>query len=54
MPWYTNPDTTCKVLNRLANRYEHQTLAGLKSLLDHATQLIWVKQERYYESNQQR
>jgi hypothetical protein len=53
MPWYTNPVITCKVLNKIANRYERTALQELKSVLDHVTRLIWVKQEQYYESIQQ-
>lgn len=47
MPWYTNPALTCKVLNRIANRYDHTALQDLKSALDRATALIWMKQENY-------
>jgi len=54
MPWYTNPVITCKVLNKIANRYERTELKNLKSVLDHATELIWRKQENYYDSSQQK
>jgi hypothetical protein len=54
MPWYTNPLVTCKVLNKIANRHDSSKLLDLKSALDHATELIWKKQEQYYESNRQR
>jgi hypothetical protein len=50
MPWYTNPTLTCKVLNRIANRYPRATLKDLKTTLDNATQLIWSKQEHYYKN----
>ncbi|MEI6701930.1 MAG: hypothetical protein WCL71_00160 [Deltaproteobacteria bacterium] len=53
MPWYTNPVITCKVLNKIADRYERNALHDLKSVLDRATELIWKKQEHYYESNHQ-
>lgn len=53
MPWYTNPVITCKVLNKIANRYERTALQDLKSVLDHVTKLIWVKQEHYYENTHQ-
>lgn len=52
MPWYTNLVTTCKVLNRIANRHERSALQDLKSVLDHAIEMIWKKQEHYYESHQ--
>lgn len=50
MPWYMNPVETCKVLNRIANRHQRTTLQDLKAVLDQATQLIWEKQENYYQS----
>ncbi len=54
MPWYKNPVTTCKVLDRIARRYEHLALPDLKSLLDDVTGMIWVKLEHYHEGRQQR
>jgi hypothetical protein len=48
MPWYTNHIITCKVLNRIASRYEHSSLQDLKLVLDHATESLWRKQEHYY------
>ncbi|MEI6208844.1 MAG: hypothetical protein WCP20_18860 [Desulfuromonadales bacterium] len=54
MPWYTNPVITCKVLNRIANRHERTPLQDLKSVLDRVTELIWRKQEHYYENVQQK
>lgn len=54
MPWYFNPVTTCKALNKIASRYEHSALQDLRSILDHATELILRKQEHYYECNQQK
>jgi hypothetical protein len=54
MPWYTNPVITCKVLNKIADRYERNALHDLKSVLDRATELIWKKQEHYFESNHQK
>jgi hypothetical protein len=50
MPWYTNPVKTCKVLNRVANRYSNSKLEEFKAVLDAVTELIWRKQERYYET----
>ena len=50
MPWYTNPVTTCKVLNRIANRFDHSSLNNLRSVMDYATESIWRKQEHYYET----
>ena len=47
MPWYNNPDITCKVLNRIANRYRHAPLQDLNKTMDYATQLLWIKQERF-------
>jgi hypothetical protein len=45
-----NPVETCKVLNRIANRHQRTTLQDLKAVLDQATQLIWEKQENYYQN----
>jgi len=50
MPWYMNPTKTCKVLNRIANRYQCIPLHDLKSVMDRATQLIWSKQESYHQN----
>jgi hypothetical protein len=49
MPWYTNHIITCKVLNRIARRYERASLPDLKLVLDHATESLWRKQEHYYK-----
>ena len=46
MPWYNNPVITCKVLNRIARRYERSSLQDLKFVLDQATESIWRKQEQ--------
>lgn len=54
MPWYTNPVVTCKALDKIASRYEHSALQDLRSVLDHATELILRKQVHYYERNQQK
>jgi hypothetical protein len=51
MPWYTNPVIACRVLHKIANRYERTALQDLKSILDHAASLIWKKQEHYYEDS---
>jgi hypothetical protein len=50
MPWYTNHVKTCKVLNKIASRYEHSSLQDLKYVLDYATELIWKKQKHYYKA----
>ena len=50
MPWYINPVLTCKVLNRIANRYPRANLQDLKTTLDNVTQSLWSKQEQYYNS----
>ena len=50
VPWYNNPVLTCKVLNRIANRYTRATLQDLNTVLDRATQLIWNKQEQYFRN----
>jgi hypothetical protein len=50
MPWFTNPVLTCRVLNRIANRYSRAPLQDLKTTMDIATQSIWSKQEHYYNS----
>jgi hypothetical protein len=49
MPWYMNPTSTCKVLNRIADRHRRATLRDLQLVLDHATQQIWNKREHYHE-----
>ena len=48
MPWYTNPALTCKVLNRIATRYELSALQELNIVLDNAVALILSKQEQYH------
>lgn len=53
MPWYMNPVETRKVLNRIANRYQRTPLQDLKSVLDRATELIWSKQESYYQNRRE-
>jgi hypothetical protein len=50
MPWYTNHIITCKVLNRIARRYERAPLNDLRLILDHATESLWRKQEHYYNA----
>lgn len=52
MPWYMNPKSTCKVINRIANRYSQASLQELRTVLDRATQNLWNKQEYYYEKIQ--
>lgn len=47
-PWYMNPVTTCKVLNRIASRHEYAPLLDLNDLLDQAIEKLWSKQENYY------
>lgn len=54
MPWYMNPTFTCKVLNRIANRYSRASLQDLQTALDQATQNLWNKQEYYYEKLQRK
>ena len=54
MPWYTNPVITCKVLNKIASRYDRTALQDLKSVLDQAATLLWKKQIHFYEGNQQK
>jgi arsenate reductase-like glutaredoxin family protein len=49
MPWYTNHIITCKVLNRIANRYDRSSLQDLHSHLDKVTELLWRKQEQYFK-----
>lgn len=52
MPWYINPISTQKVINRIANRYSSASLQDLQSVLDLATQRLWNKQEFYYKKIQ--
>jgi hypothetical protein len=47
MPWYNDPSLTCRVLNRIARRYQDSSLQNLKLVLDNATKSIWRKQEQY-------
>jgi len=47
MPWYMKPATTCKVLNRIARRYERASLQQLRNVLDLVTESIWKKQVQY-------
>jgi len=42
-----NPEKTCKVLHRIAARHASAQLRELQYVLDHTTQIIWSKQERY-------
>lgn len=51
MPWYTNHIKTCKVLNRIARRYELLALQNLRTVLDNATESIWRKQDLYYKTS---
>lgn len=48
MPWYCNPTTTCKVMNRIASRYPYATITDLNIILGSASQILWDKQDRYY------
>jgi len=48
MPWYMNPTSTCKVLNRIASRHARASLQDLQTVLDLATQRLWHKQAYYY------
>lgn len=48
VPWYMSPDITCKVLNRIANRHPISDSQNLIHILDYATELLWHKQECYY------
>jgi hypothetical protein len=50
MPWYKNPATTCKVLDRIAQRYERASLQQLRNVLDYVTESIWRKQLEYCKS----
>ncbi|MFA7404586.1 MAG: hypothetical protein WC007_11355 [Pelobacteraceae bacterium] len=50
MPWYTNPDITCRVLNRIATRYNQSALQDLTIVLDNAVALILRKLEHYHHA----
>jgi len=50
MPWYTDHIRTCKVLNRIASRFERSSVDELRSVIDNATEIIWRKQELYYNT----
>jgi hypothetical protein len=53
MPWYNNPLTTIKVLNKIANRYTTSSLQDLKSVLDNVTEQVRRKQDSYHGGGQQ-
>lgn len=53
MPWYTNPAIFCKVLNKIASRYELSTLQELNTVLDNAVASILKKQEQYHSVSHQ-
>jgi hypothetical protein len=53
MPWYTDPVATCKVLDKIAKRYDNTTLHDLKSVLDDVVSSILRKQMHYFEDTQQ-
>lgn len=53
MPWYTDPVTTCKVLDKISKRYDRTPLHELKSVLDNVVASILKKQEQYHEGAQQ-
>ncbi len=50
MPWYMNPEITCKVMHRIAARHASAQLRDLQFVLDHTTEKIWNKQERYHNN----
>lgn len=52
MPWYINPTSTRKVINRIASRHSCDSLKELQGVLDRATQILWNKQAYYYKKNQ--
>lgn len=54
MPWYINPTSTRKVINRIADRHSRDSLQELQSVLDRATQSLWNKQEYYYKKIQRK
>lgn len=54
MPWYKNPATVCKVVNRIASRYDRASLQNLRDALDYVTESIWRKQEKYYKTTSAR
>lgn len=43
-PWYMNAVKTCKVLNRIANRFPINDNIKLTEMMDEVTQKLWVKQ----------
>lgn len=51
MPWYTNATITCKVLNKIASRYNRAALHELNACMDNAVELILKKQEQYHAAN---
>lgn len=48
MPWYMNPTSSRKVINRIAASHSHDSLKELQDVLDRATQGLWRKQEYYH------
>lgn len=47
-PWYLNPATIRKVLDRIANQHACVPLRDLNELLGQAADRLWSKQEKYY------
>lgn len=50
MPWYMNPASSRKVVNRIASRYSRASLQELGSALDLVTQRLWSKQEFFCDN----
>lgn len=48
-PWFLNPRLTCRVLNRIANRFPVYMTKELKVVLDHCMEMLWLKQEHWNE-----
>lgn len=51
LPWYLNPQKTCKVMNRLADRTftKYSSPELVRGYLDLAQELLWAKVENYYQ-----
>lgn len=51
MPWYMNPSSTRRVVNRIALHYSRLSIQEQAAALDHVTQRLWHKQEFFHENN---
>lgn len=48
MPWYTDPNLTCRVLERIISRYPDCSMGDLRSGIEKIIEQIWQKRESFY------